>query len=69
MKTSLRLHFLTILALLSSQWALAAEPDKDGFAPIFDGKTLNGWHASTKTGHSSASKHQSGGRWLLKMAP
>ncbi len=66
MRTSLALHSLTILALLTSHWTLAAEPDKEGFVPIFDGKTLNGWHASAKTGHSSVSKHQSGGRWVVE---
>jgi hypothetical protein len=66
MRTSLGLHSLTILALLASHWTLAAEPDKEGFVPIFDGKTLNGWHASAKTGHSSVSKHQSGGRWVVE---
>jgi len=30
---------------------------------LFDGKTLNGWHVSTKTGHSQASKHATGGKW------
>src|ERR1035437_8042262 len=49
MKTSLRLHSLILLALLAPHWAFAAEPDKDSFVPIFDGKTLNGWHASAKT--------------------
>ena len=39
---------------------------QDGFVPIFDGKTLTGWHASAKTGHSGASKHQSGGRWVVE---
>jgi hypothetical protein len=66
MRTFLKMPVLIILALLASRWALAAEPDKDGFVPIFDGKTLNGWHASAKTGHSGASKHQSGGRWVVE---
>ena len=30
------------------------------FAPIFDGKTLIGWHASAKTGHSRAGGNISG---------
>ncbi len=37
-----------------------------GFEPIFDGKTLKGWHASAKTGHSRASKNQSGGKWIVE---
>jgi Domain of Unknown Function (DUF1080) len=44
--------------------AWSASPD--GFTSIFDGKTLNGWHASGKTGHSSASQHKSGGRWFVE---
>jgi hypothetical protein len=39
--------------------------DKD-FVPIFDGKTLDGWHVSAKTGHSRASKHESGGKWVVE---
>ncbi|MBP7933689.1 MAG: DUF1080 domain-containing protein [Phycisphaerae bacterium] len=37
--------------------ALAAE---EGFVPIFDGKTLDGWHVSTRTGHGT------GGRWVVQ---
>lgn len=42
------------------------ELDDAGFALIFDGTTLNGWHVSTKTGHSQASGHKSGGRWVVE---
>src|SRR6476469_10512677 len=38
----------------------------DGFVPIFDGKSLKGWHVSAKTGHSGASKHTTGGRWVVE---
>ena len=37
--------------------------DEKGFEPIFDGKTLKGWHVSAKTGHSGVSKNKSGGKW------
>ncbi len=37
-----------------------AKPDEQGFVSIFDGKTLNGWHVSTKTGHGT------GGRWVVE---
>jgi hypothetical protein len=37
-----------------------------GFESIFDGKTLQGWHVSAKTGHSRASKNQSGGKWKVE---
>jgi hypothetical protein len=48
---------------LASAPVLAAE---DGFVPLLDGKTLQGWHVSAKTGHSAATKHQSGGRWVVE---
>src|SRR5262245_12183373 len=37
-----------------------------GFVSIFDGKSLDGWHVSAKTGHSRASKNKSGGRWAVE---
>src|SRR5262249_38203936 len=40
--------------------------DEVGFVPIFDGKTLNGWHVSSQSGHSRASKNKSGGRWVVE---
>ena len=39
---------------------------EEGFAPIFDGQTLNGWHVSAQTGHSRASKNETGGKWAVK---
>jgi len=41
--------FILVLAL--TPIALAAEPDKDGYVPLFDGKTLTGWH--NVNGHPS----------------
>ncbi len=32
----------------------------DGFVSIFDGKSLQGWHVSSKTGHGT------GGRWVVE---
>ena len=41
--------------------------DKDtGWTKIFNGKDLDGWHISAQTGHSSASKNKSGGRWVVE---
>jgi hypothetical protein len=40
--------------------------DETGFISIFDGKTLNGWKVSAKTGHSRTSKNKSGGRWVVQ---
>ncbi len=34
---------LFLAALFSASTALAAEPSTDGFTPLFDGKTMNGW--------------------------
>lgn len=39
--------------------------DDSGFVSIFNGASLDGWHVSSQTGHSSASKNQSGGRWFV----
>jgi hypothetical protein len=60
------LILLVTVLLAATRVAVAAESSEAGFTPIFDGKTLTGWHASTQTGHSSASKHQSGGRWVVE---
>ena len=51
------------LALALNFTAHAAEPDKDGWLTLFDGKTLTGWHVSTQTGHSRTSKNTTGGKW------
>ncbi len=59
------LHTFT-LTLVGIAMALPLRAADDGFVPLFDGKTLKGWHASAQTGHSGASKHQSGGRWTVK---
>jgi hypothetical protein len=40
--------------------------DDTGFVAIFDGKTLDGWTVSAKTGHSRTSKNKSGGKWEVK---
>lgn len=51
------------LSIVLSASAFAAE---EGFVSLFDGKTLNGWHVSAKTGHSRASKNESGGKWVVE---
>lgn len=48
------------------QLGTAQLPDEDGFVSIFDGTSLDGWHMSAKTGHSSASNHTSGGEWKIE---
>ena len=37
-----------------------------GWRVLFDGKSLQGWHASPLTGHSRASGNKSGGRWVVQ---
>jgi len=51
-----------------SRGARAEEPKaaESDFQSIFDGRTLKGWHASAQTGHSGASGHKSGGRWVVE---
>jgi hypothetical protein len=44
----------------------AAKGGEAGFVPIFDGKTLKGWHVSAKTGHSARSGHKTGGKWVVE---
>ncbi|MDB6135626.1 MAG: hypothetical protein JWM59_3869 [Verrucomicrobiales bacterium] len=39
---------------------------EEGFVPLFDGASLKGWHVSTKSGHSGASGHKTGGRWVVE---
>jgi hypothetical protein len=36
------------------------EPEGEGFVPIFDGRTLDGWHISGQTGHGT------GGKWVVE---
>jgi hypothetical protein len=42
------------------------KPDEQGFVPIFDGKSLDGWHVSAKSGHSAKSGNKTGGRWVAE---
>lgn len=45
----------------------AGEKKKDdGYVSIFDGKSLDGWHVSAKTGHSRTTKNKTGGRWVVE---
>jgi hypothetical protein len=60
------------LALLSFTFVPTAQsvgdekPSDEGFTPIFNGKTLDGWKVSAKTGHSRASGNKTGGRWVVE---
>ena len=61
MKTCL----LTILCV-AVELSASAQTNETDFVSIFDGKSLAGWHVSAKTGHSRASKNESGGKWLIE---
>lgn len=50
-----------VLSLLGSD-----ARSEEGFVPLFNGSNLDGRHVSAKTGHSRASNHQSGGRWVVE---
>jgi hypothetical protein len=54
------------VTVCAAPWVLAEEPKDAGFESIFDGKSLQGWHPSAKTGHSRASQQKSGGRWVVE---
>lgn len=42
------------------------EESESGWEQLFDGKNLNGWHVSAKTGHSRVSGNRSGGKWEVR---
>ena len=48
---------------IACAWAGSHESD---FISLFDGKTLKGWHTSTKTFHSRTSGNKSAGRWVVE---
>jgi hypothetical protein len=60
------LRFLPALAFAVAVAVAPLRAAEAGFVPIFDGQTLQGWHASAKTGHSAASKNRSGGKWVVE---
>ncbi len=61
------LPIMGFLAFVGMQPSVVAQkPSNEGFTPIFDGKTLAGWHVSAETGHSRTSKNKSGGRWVVE---
>ena len=58
-----------LASLLATVRAELPRPEtfgETGFVKIFDGKTLNGWKVSAKTGHSRASKNKTGGKWVVQ---
>lgn len=64
---TLSLFTLAILALpMRADLPKPEKFDDSGFVTIFDGKSLDGWHVSAKTGHSGPSKNKSGGKWVIE---
>ncbi len=59
-------RFLPIAVLLAARSLPAADSPDEGWRVLFDGTSLKGWHVSAKTGHSAASKFQSGGKWVIE---
>ncbi|MBE0540995.1 MAG: DUF1080 domain-containing protein [Verrucomicrobia bacterium] len=55
-------------ALIAALALLACTPvgAEEEFVPLFDAQSLQGWHVSAKTGHSRASKNQTGGKWVIQ---
>jgi hypothetical protein len=64
MKISLTTSVLAACCLVA--FSFPAQAADEGFIPIFDGKTLAGWHVSTQTGHSAKSGHKTGGKWVVE---
>ena len=58
--------WFAVAKLSAAENELTPQEKTNGWRSIFAGKNLNGWHVSTKTGHSGASKHLSGGRWVVE---
>src|SRR5512136_3272687 len=63
-RTNMILIAAVVAVAVGTFFILAMTPqtssDDAGFVSIFDGKTLQGWHVSTKTGHGT------GGRWVVE---
>jgi hypothetical protein len=65
-----RILLLPVVALSAAAFMLPATPagekkKGDGYVAIFDGKSLDGWHVSAKSGHSKKSEFKSGGKWVV----
>jgi len=63
---SLAIGLASAFAAVRAELPTPEKFNETGFVPIFDGKTLDGWKVSAKTGHSRVSKNKSGGKWVVK---
>lgn len=64
MKNFLLIALLASSTLFALSLCVAQEKEAE-WVSIFDGKTMKGWHVSSKTGHSGPSKNKSGGKWEI----
>jgi len=62
-KYFLTLPILSVFVFVSL--GVSQEKKETDWVSLFDGKSLKGWHISTKTGHSRASGNKSGGKWEI----
>ena len=62
---TMKTFLLSLLGVTVACFA-SAQTNESGFVSIFDGKSLTGWHVSAETGHSRASKNESGGKWVIE---
>ncbi len=53
------------IALMLTAADAGEKKKDDGFVSIFDGKSLEGWHVSAKSGHSKKSGNKNGGKWVV----
>jgi hypothetical protein len=54
-----------LVACLTVQLTASGQTN-DAWIRLFNGKTLAGWHASAKSGHSRASTNRTGGKWVVE---
>ena len=69
MRTLLLVLGFLLAAFAAVSWQPARAEDKakdDGYVSIFNGKNLDGWHVSAKSGHSRKSKNKTGGCWVVE---
>ena len=57
---SMALQYQVIRTALAAAEKKESAGDQAGFQTIFDGKSLDGWHVSSQTGHGT------GGRWVVE---
>ncbi len=62
---TLAIATIAVATVATATFAMAAPADEAGWIALFDGRSLDGWHVSAKTGHSRASHNTSGGRWVV----